>query len=56
MFSLRTLWINQELEKKLDTQKIKYFIDEKYLIRQNNLLKLSDTWVAVMDYILSEII
>jgi oxygen-independent coproporphyrinogen III oxidase len=56
MFSLRTLWINRELEKKLDQEKIKYFLDEKYLIRKNNLLQLSDNWVTVMDYILSEII
>lgn len=56
MFSLRTSGINRELEKKLDTQKIKYFISEKYLIRNNNLLQLSDTGVTVMDYILSEII
>lgn len=56
MFGLRTSWINWELEKKLDTKKIKYFLEEKYLIRKNNLLQLTDKAVPVMDYILSEII
>jgi oxygen-independent coproporphyrinogen III oxidase len=56
MFWLRTSWINIELEKKLDTKKIKYFLEEKYLIRENNLLQLTDKAVPVMDYILSEII
>lgn len=56
MFWLRTSGIQPELEKKLDAKKIKYFLEEKYLIRENNLLQLSDKGVPVMDYILSEII
>jgi hypothetical protein len=56
MFALRTSGINLELEKKLDTKKIKYFLEDKYLIRENNLLQLTDKAVPVMDYILSEII
>lgn len=56
MFALRTWGINQNLEEKLDIKKIKYFQEEKYLIRENNLLQLTDKAVPVMDYILSEII
>jgi oxygen-independent coproporphyrinogen-3 oxidase len=56
MFWLRTSWINIELEKILDIKKIKYFLEEKYLIREENLLKLTDKWAIVMDYILGEII
>lgn len=56
MFGLRTSGINTELEEKLDTKKIKYFLEEKYLIRENNLLKLTDSWAIIMDYILGEII
>jgi oxygen-independent coproporphyrinogen-3 oxidase len=56
MFALRTNWIDGKIEEKLDTKKIKYFLDEKYLIRENNLLQLTDKGIPVMDYILSEII
>jgi oxygen-independent coproporphyrinogen-3 oxidase len=56
MFWLRTSGITLALEKKLDAKKIKYFLDEKYLIRKNNLLQLTDKGVPVMDYILGEII
>ena len=56
MFGLRTSGISENLEIKLDTKKIKYFLEEKYLIRENNLLKLTDSWAIVMDYILGEII
>jgi len=43
MFSLRTSGITTDLEKKLDSKKIKYFLDEKYVMRKNNLLQLTDT-------------
>ena len=56
IFWLRTSWINSEIEQKLDAKKIKYFLEETYLIRKDNFLKLTDNWAIVMDYILAEII
>lgn len=56
MFALRTSWIDGKIEEKLDTKKIKYFLDEKYLKRESSLLQLTDKGIPVMDYILSEII
>lgn len=56
MFWLRTSWINWEIEQNLDSKKIRYFLEEKYLIRKDDLLKLTDKWAIVMDYILGEII
>jgi hypothetical protein len=59
MFQLRTSWIEENIYKKLDTKKINYFIENNYLISTREharLLKLTDKWVLVMDYILKEII
>ncbi|MCP4523399.1 MAG: radical SAM family heme chaperone HemW [Candidatus Gracilibacteria bacterium] len=56
MFALRTGGINGDIEKKLDRKKIKYFLDEKYLMRKDKILQLTDKGVPVMDYILREII
>lgn len=62
MFQLRTSWIEENTYKKLDTKKIDYFIKNNYLEFSfstkgfSPLLKLTDKWVLVMDYILKEII
>lgn len=56
MFWLRTRWLSKEIFKKLNTKKIQEFIDSWYLKLEENLLKLEDSWVLVLDYILREII
>jgi len=79
MFQLRASWIEEKIYKKLDNNKINYFIENWYLEFSlstrgfsplNNvknkydsetssewqILKLTDKWVLVMDYILKEII
>jgi hypothetical protein len=62
MFQLRTWWLEKNIYKKLDTKKINYFLENNYLKYSlstegfNPLLKLTDKWVLVMDYILKEII
>ena len=62
MFQLRTSWIEENTYKKLDTKKIDYFIKNNYLEFSlitkgfSPLLKLTDKWVLVMDYILKKII
>ena len=65
MFQLRTSWIEKNIYKKLDRKKIDYFIENNYLENSPIIsfhkgnepkIKLTDKWVLVMDYILSEII
>ena len=56
MFQLRTSWIEENIYKKLDTEKINYFIENWYLEKKSNKIVLLDKWVLVMDYILKEII
>lgn len=62
MFQLRTSWIEENIYSKLDYEKINYFIENNYLKYSlstegfSPLLKLTDKWVLVMDYILQEII
>ena len=56
MFGLRTSWIEEDIYKKLNTNKIDYFIKNKYLEKKSNKIVLLDKWVLVMDYILKEII
>lgn len=56
MFELRTWWLKDNSIKKLNIDKIKYFINEWYLSKKDNRIILMDKWLLVMDYILSEII
>jgi oxygen-independent coproporphyrinogen-3 oxidase len=62
MFQLRTWGLKEENYKKLNTKKINYFIKNNYMFFSLSsegfkpLLKLSDSWILVMDYIISEII
>jgi len=56
MFDLRTSWIKKTDFKKLNEEKINYFMQNNYLKLEDDLLKLENKWVLVLDYILSEII
>lgn len=56
MFWLRTSWLEKILYEKLNTKKIYYFLENWYLKKESDKLILTDSWVLVMDYILSEII
>ncbi len=56
MFQLRTDWLIKNIYKKLNQDKINYFIEEKYLQKKSDRIILSDKWVLVLDYILKEII
>jgi len=56
MFLFRTNWLSSDLYLQLNQEKLYYFIDNSYLKIENNILKLEDKWVLVLDYILSELI
>lgn len=56
MFQIRTTWIENKYRKYLNSEKINEFIWEKLLILENDFLKVTDAWVLLLDYILSEII
>jgi len=56
MFNLRTSWIKKADFKNINQEKINYFLQNNYLKLEDDLLKLEDKWVLVLDYILSEII
>ena len=56
MFGLRTNWIWEEIIKKLNKEKIKEFLEWWYLKKEEDLIKLKNKWVLVLDYILKEII
>ncbi len=56
MFQLRTSWLEKDIYIKLDQEKLKYFISEKLLQKKSDKIVLSDSWVLLMDYILSEIV
>ncbi len=56
MFLLRTNWIDKKYTKKLDTKKINYFIENNYLVMQDNKIILWEKWIVFMDYILWEIL
>ena len=56
MFSLRTSWLKKEIYNKLNKEKIYYFIKNWYLKIENDILKIEDKWILVMDYILGEIV
>lgn len=62
LFQARTSWIEKSIYEKLDTEKIDYYIKNWYLKKElsrdgwSPLLKLTDSWILIMDYILSEIV
>ena len=56
MFELRTDGLSEKIIKKIDLKKLNYFIENWYLIKKINKVILSDKWILVMDYIISEII
>jgi oxygen-independent coproporphyrinogen-3 oxidase len=56
MFWLRTSWLKKEIYKKLNQEKLNYFLKNWYLKKESEKLILTDSWVLVLDYILSEII
>ncbi len=56
MFWLRTSGLTEEIYKKLDLEKINYFIDLGFLEINKKTLILKDKWVLVLDYIIRGII
>jgi len=56
IFWIRTKWISHNLIKNLDQEKLDYFLNNKYLFLDNNYYRLTNKWILVMDYILSELI
>jgi oxygen-independent coproporphyrinogen-3 oxidase len=56
MFGLRTNWLENSLVEKLDNKKIYQFIEDWYMYYKKWILKISDKWILVLDYILKEII
>ena len=63
MFQLRTSGLEENTYKKLNQEKLNFFIEEKYLEKNTSFstegfssLQLTDKWVLVMDYILWEIV
>lgn len=56
MFWLRTKWIDIELLNELNTEKISLFIKDWLLNISKDTLKITDKWILLLDYILSEII
>jgi hypothetical protein len=56
MFDLRTSWISLKDATKLNQEKIKRFLGWGYLKQKKEKIVLSDKWVVILDYILSEII
>jgi len=56
MFQLRTNWLKKEVYKKLNQEKINYFIKNWYLKKESKKIVLTDAWVLVLDFILKEII
>ncbi len=56
MFGLRTSWITEVIYKKLNQEKIKYFVEQKLLDFQDDKLILWDKWVIFVDYIIKEIV
>lgn len=55
MFWLRTNGLNKDLYQLLDQEKILYFIKLWYIKKDSDILKLSDKWILVLDYILKEL-
>ena len=56
MFQLRTSWVEQDICKKLNKERLEFFLREWYLEKKSDKIMLLDKWVLVMDYILKEIV
>ncbi len=56
MFSIRTSGIPKELSKKLNKEKINYFIKNWFLEKNSEKITLADKWILYLDHILWEII
>jgi len=56
MFWIRTNWLEKEIYKNLNQEKIKYFVGQKLLDFQDDKLTLGDSWVTLIDYIIKEIV
>ncbi len=56
MFWLRTSWLKKEIYENLDFKKINSFILDWYLYFENDILRISNKWIMVLDYILKEIL
>jgi len=56
MFDLRTTWLDAEMLKKINKNKINYFINNWFLEKNHETINLTDKWVLVLDYILKEIV
>ncbi len=56
MFWLRTSWIWEDIYNKLDDKKIDFFIKNWYFFKEYDIIKLTNSGILIMDYILKEII
>ena len=56
MFGLRTTWLEKDIYDNLDQEKLNYFIKNWYLKKESEKIGLTDSWVLVLDHILSEVI
>jgi oxygen-independent coproporphyrinogen-3 oxidase len=57
LFWLRTRGLSADIYKKLNAEKIEYFIQQKLLYKHTDkTLKLTHKWVLLLDYIIKEII
>lgn len=56
MFWLRTTGISQDLQTYLDMNKVKYYLEEKFLEKKWETLILGEKGITLLDYILKEII
>ena len=56
MFNLRTSWLSKNDYEKLNKSKIDELVEWNYLMQKDDKLVLTNRWILVMDYILSEII
>ncbi len=56
MFWLRTSWLIEEIYSKLDQKNLLYFLESKYLEKENNIIKITNKGIPILDYIIKELI
>lgn len=56
MFWLRTSWINKDIYKSLDNNKITKYIEDWYFYYDFDILKISDKWIMLIDYLIYDIL